>query len=134
MQYGERVSPLIAEFNVDKDVLERQLNKGLGLVYRYGLLSGGGKSAQHEWERDPRQLRVFSGQQAATFGSADDTPFINSRITRVDGNFLQAFGPSRVPLNSGKLYVSSMPSTQEDLETIKSLGITSVLDLTGVAD
>ena len=88
VQYGERVSPLVAEFNVDKDVLERHLNKGLGLVYRYGLLSGGGSSAQYEWERDPRQLRVFSGPQAATFGSADDTPFINSRITRVDGNFL----------------------------------------------
>jgi hypothetical protein len=132
VQYGERVSPLVAELTVDKVVLERQIAKGLGLSYRYGLLPSG--VSQHEWEREPRRLRVFTGQQVATFGGADDTAFLNSRVTRVDGNFRQGFDPSRVALNSGRLYVSSMPSTADDLETIKGLGVTSVLDLTGAGD
>lgn len=85
-------------------------------------------------------MRVFTGldQQAAMFGNkADDTVFINSRVTRIDDNFLLTFAnnpPSSVKLNHGKIYVSSVPQEEADLQEIKELGITSVLDLTGIAD
>lgn len=123
-------------------MLERQLTKGLSLQYRYGLFSG---MKVVEWEKDPRQLRIFTGHQAAMFGTSDDTMFSNSRVLRIDGNFLKSFNPSAIDLNHGKaggiqsqyrgkIYVSSMPQEKEDLEEIKRLGITSVLDLTGAVD
>ena len=128
-KYGENVRPYEAIVSFKNKYLLS--GKPFVLQYNYSLING--IRGNEEWERDPhRILEINDGTTGYAKGSyrvqnTNSVQLINGFIDKNDGNFLKAFGISKIG-DSG-CHVGSYPGTDQDVKRLVDAGITSILCL-----